>query len=136
MVRIAADPCPPAQIWGIARRLPKYTKWLSPEPVAPTKSSYDIDVFHVVTAILETVSGRRSPSQLWRWVAPAIASDIEKRAKNKTEARIQLCRLHVQDQGNAKETVAIVKDGQRMCAIALRLELIGNCWICTQLEWN
>ncbi|MGL5405674.1 MAG: Rv3235 family protein [Propionibacteriaceae bacterium] len=137
IVRVVADRCPPAQIWGVVRARPELVvKDSISVPVIAETANCDIYVFKIVTVILETVSGRRSISQLWRWVSPRVIPDIEVLARAYRGISVQLYRLRVQDQGNVKESAVMIKSGNQLHAVALRLELVGASWICTQLEWN
>jgi hypothetical protein len=96
-----------------------------------------------VQALLESVEGRRGFGQISRFVSPALAADIERKAG--VRARLAASRSAAQptvvrsvhvcelDDGVA-EVSAVIRRGARTLAVALRLEGIDGRWMCTALQ--
>ncbi len=96
-----------------------------------------------VTAMLETVEGRRGFAQVARFVSPGLAADIERTSK--VRARMAAARsagqavlvrsVHVCEiEDGVAEVSAVVRRGARTLAVALRLEGIDGRWVCTALQ--
>ena len=95
----------------------------------------------ILTAVLETLAGRRPFRQLAGYLSPAVhngllSADTDQVARQRTWARvanvrsIRLC----EPAGGVAELAAVVQTGPRVRAIALRLEAHGGRWRCTRLQ--
>jgi hypothetical protein len=95
-------------------------------------------------AVTEVLAGDRPPTQLVRWTTERIYADLERAAANRARertvirsgrARPKVTRVFVCDvRDGVVEASAVVKHGARMRAMALRLETLGDQWLCTALE--
>ncbi len=92
--------------------------------------------------LVEVLSGYRLPSQLARHTTTSIFADIRHRAmppprpgsrqarRRPRVHRVHLCSPHER----AAEVAAVVAEGQRMWALALRMEHRHDRWLVTALE--
>lgn len=99
----------------------------------------------LVQAIAEVVVGDRPVGQLVRWVEPAVYADLYRRVRllglttsagirtASDRSSIRSVRVCAPAEG-AVEVAAHVRHGARSRAIALRLEIHRDRWICTALE--
>ena len=90
-------------------------------------------------AVVEILGGRRPPGQVVRWTAPEIYDRIQRSAPRQragqsgTPVRVRRVRVSTSPEGSV-EAVAIVDDGQRCRALAIRLEPLQRRWMCTALD--
>lgn len=90
-------------------------------------------------AIVEILAGRRPVAQVVRWVDPEIAERLRRSAPTPVRAAggvpVRVRRVRVSTSVDATvEAVAVVDDGTRCRAIALRLEALHRRWVCTSLD--
>jgi len=112
-----------------------------PEPVADP-ATVGRAIAH---AVVEVLLGRRPVSQLARWMTPGVFETVQARAaltarvlgrrapvagRSATVRRVRVC---VVDE-HACEIGAVVDDGMRVRAVALRLESHRGAWRTTSLE--
>jgi hypothetical protein len=92
-------------------------------------------------ASVEVIAGRRPAAQLARWLAPGVLDELRARATITRAAApplaraaavrgVRVCTLHE----HLVEGTAVVDDGRRVRAIALRLETHRGAWRATALE--
>lgn len=90
-------------------------------------------------AVVEVLAGRRPATQLVRWLDLEVYERIRRSQLRRPTAaggapvRVRRVRVSVSPDGWA-EAVAVVDDGRRCRAIALRLEALQRRWLCTELE--
>lgn len=97
----------------------------------------------LVLAVVEVLAGTRPASQLLRWTSPQVHGAICARAALATRLRrgtiaprqavvraVRVCR----PTDAVAEASAVVYDGQRVRAVAVRLEAAGGRWRATALE--
>ena len=101
----------------------------------------------LVQAVVEVVEGNRSPTQLLRCTSARVYDDIGRRIRMRarqppprdviraTRARVVSVRVSHPCDGVA-EVAARVQHGVRSHAVAVRLELREQSWICTAVEWG
>jgi len=101
----------------------------------------------LVQAVVEVVEGNRSPTQLLRSTSPRVYDHIARRIRlrsrrqpasnaiRSTRARVVSVRVTQPREGVA-EVAARIQHGGRSHALAARLELREQSWICTALEWG
>lgn len=96
-------------------------------------------------AAVETAAGHRPVSQLVRWTTPEVYADLERRARavsavsapRSRRTRPQVRSLHLcRPAADAMEVSVHVRHGQRSRAVALRLELRAERWICVALQFG
>lgn len=94
----------------------------------------------LVQGLLEVLGGVRPVSQLQRGTTPELFAELEHlvhgrpRAAGARPLTGAVRSLHVQERPEGvAEVCATVRRGQRMAAVALRLEGIGGRWCCTEL---
>ncbi len=95
----------------------------------------------LVQRLLEVRGGVRPVLQLRRDTTPTLFADLEHelvRRPRPSGARPtgrDLCSVHVQQRdGGVAEVCATVRRGDRMAALALRLEAFDGQWVCTQVQ--
>lgn len=93
-------------------------------------------------ASVEVIAGRRPAAQLARWLAPGVLDVLRNRAaltrhtavpvpgRPPAVRGVRVCILHE----HLVEATAVVDDGRRVRAIALRLEAHRGAWRATALE--
>ncbi|MFC0626629.1 Rv3235 family protein [Kribbella deserti] len=120
-LRLVRDPAPEA--------IPDITAWAA----------------RLAQAIAEVVVGDRPVAQLVRWVEPSVYADLYRRVRvlglttsagirtASDRSSVRSIRLCTPTEG-AVEVAAHVRHGARSRAIALRLELHRDRWICTALQ--
>ena len=90
-------------------------------------------------AVVEILAGRRPVAQVVRWVDPEIADRLRRsaaaprRGGDGVPVRVRRVRVSTAMDGTV-EAVAVVDDGTRCRAIALRLEALHRRWQCTALD--
>jgi hypothetical protein len=97
----------------------------------------------LVLAAVEVLAGTRSSSQLLRWTSPqvhgalcaraALATRLRRGSPAGRQAAVRAVRVCRPADGVA-EASAVVYDGERVRAVAVRLEAIGGRWRATALE--
>ncbi len=96
-------------------------------------------------AVVEAIGGVRPVTQLVRWTTRTVYRDLERRVRVLSEARhgrrsASLVRPHVNGirvchpAPHVAEVAVTVRHGQRMRALAARLEFRRGLWCCTALE--
>jgi hypothetical protein len=99
-----------------------------------------------VQAVIEVVSSDRPLSQLARWTAPAVYTDLGRRRERVVQHRrtgqVRASRQHVatvhvsQPASDCAEVAARVTAGRRSRAVAARLEFVRGRWLCTALDFG
>jgi hypothetical protein len=114
-----ADPAPPPDLG----RLPDPRRWTA----------------LLAQAVVEILAGRRPVAQVVRWVDPEIADRLRRSAASARRGgdgapvRVRRVRVSTTMDGTV-EAVAVVDDGTRCRAIAMRLEALHRRWQCTALD--
>lgn len=90
-------------------------------------------------AVVEILAGRRPAGQVLRWtdrdVFERIAASAPGRAERVGGSPVRVRRVRVStSMDGTVEAVAVVDDGTRCRALALRLEALQRRWLCTALE--
>ena len=95
----------------------------------------------LVQGLLEVLAGVRPVGQLQRGTTPELYAQLEQvvhsrpRETGSRPGTGAVRSLHVQERADGvAEVCATVRRGQRMAAIALRLEGLGGRWTCTELS--
>jgi hypothetical protein len=116
-----------------------------PEPAEPDRATPVEDPTQlccaIVQAAVEALRGTRPLAQLVRWVTPEVYDGLSVRAAltvrvlgttttRPTIRRIRLCRLG----DRAAEATVVVDDGERVRAVAIRLDERRGAWRATALE--
>lgn len=109
----------------------------------------DLEAFahRFANAVVEVVGGDRGPSQLLRWTTEKVYAEMQHRAtlmarttpgdRRVRRLRSQVRSVHVFcPSALAAEISVHVRHGERSRAIAARIELIGDRWCCTVLEFG
>jgi hypothetical protein len=98
-------------------------------------------VRRLATAAVEVIAGNRPAAQLARWLAPGVLDALRERAGLSRHTALRHCRtptcrsVHVcLVTGRVVEATAVVDDGRRVRAIAVRLETHRGAWRATALE--
>jgi hypothetical protein len=90
-----------------------------------------------VRALLEALAGDRPVAQFLRWTTPSVFDDLEPlvAARAGRPGRISLRRLYVAEPApGVAEVTAVVQQGPRAGAMALRLEGLDGRWLVTALQ--
>ncbi|WP_425308690.1 Rv3235 family protein [Ammonicoccus fulvus] len=93
----------------------------------------------LMSALLDAIQGRRSPTQLIRWVSDDILAELVTRARLHQRAPVPLSLRSVRLQqvgDDALEVAARFRSGERYAAAALRLERVGNRWLCLVADFG
>jgi hypothetical protein len=95
-------------------------------------------------AVVEVLAGDRPVAQLLRWTTARIYTELGRRAAiagrectavRAGRARAVVRRVHVfQPAEGVAEASAVLSDGRRTRAMALRLQSADGRWLCTALE--
>lgn len=106
---------------------------------SPPATDPALVVRRLATASVEVVLGSRPVAQLTRWVAPGMLDALRARAVTPAQARpsrAPTCRgVHVcLVEEHVAEATAVVDDGRRVRAVAVRLETHRGSWRATALE--
>ncbi|ONH35320.1 MULTISPECIES: Rv3235 family protein [Protofrankia] len=90
----------------------------------------------VVRAIVEAVTGIRPAAHLVAWTSPRVQADLERLvAANVRHRRHTLRCLRVcEPREGIAEVAAVIARGDRVSALALRMETAGNRWRVTVLQ--
>ena len=97
----------------------------------------------VVQAVVEVLSGARPAAQLLRWLSADVYAGVQRRAAlatrvrgRRTPARRAAVRRVVLStpRDGVAEAAVVVQDGQRVRAVAVRLEGLDGRWRVTALE--
>lgn len=90
----------------------------------------------VVQAVVEVLSGTRPPSQLAGWTTPRLQLDLERRAgRAGRRSRCLLRSMRVSEpRPGVAEVSAVIRRGDRMAALALRMEAQRSRWRVTTLQ--
>lgn len=95
----------------------------------------------LVQGLLEVLAGVRPVAQLQRSTSPALFAQLElavhgsPRSTGIRPGTGAVLSLHVQERAEGvAEVCATVRRGQRMAAVALRLEGLSGRWTCTELS--
>lgn len=90
-------------------------------------------------AVVEILAGRRPPAQVVRWTDPEIYERIRRSAPatpsgpHGAPVRVRRVRVSTTPEGIV-EAVAVIDDGHRCRAMAVRLEPLQRRWMCTALD--
>jgi Family of unknown function (DUF6459) len=95
-------------------------------------------------AVVEVLAGDRPVGQLLRWTTARIYADVSRRAglaarectavrRGRSRAVVRRVRV-CQPAAGVAEATAVVSDGHRTRAIALRLQRTDGRWLCTALQ--
>jgi hypothetical protein len=118
-------------------------------PEAPDKPPAGLPDPHawagtLAQAVVEVLAGDRPVAQLLRWTTARIYTELGRRAAvagrectavRAGRARAVVRRVHVfQPAEGVAEASAVLSDGRRTRAMALRLQSDGGRWLCTALE--
>ncbi len=91
----------------------------------------------LVRAILESLSGRRSLTQLVRWVSTEVYDELEVNvapATTRTCATVTRRLIVTEPADGVAEVAAVIQRGPRATALALRLEGLDGRWVVTALQ--
>lgn len=90
-------------------------------------------------AVVEVLGGRRPATQLIRWLDLEVYERVRRsaaagvRPRGGVPVRVRRVRVSTSPDGWV-EAVAVVDDGTRCRAMALRLEALQRRWLCTSLD--
>jgi hypothetical protein len=90
-------------------------------------------------AVVEILARRRPVAQVLRWLEPAVYERVRRSVeagrdgRGGAPVRVRRVRVGTTPDGNV-EAVAVVDDGVRCRALALRLEPLDGRWLCTSLD--
>lgn len=90
-------------------------------------------------AVVEILAGRRPAAQVVRWLEPSVYERVRRSVGTRHDARggspvrVRRVRVSTSPDGNV-EGAAVVDDGRRCRALALRLEPLEGRWVCTALD--
>jgi hypothetical protein len=88
----------------------------------------------VVRAIVEALSGVRPVAHLTGWTTPQLQSTLERfRVQNAGRGTVRSIRIS-QPRPGAAEVCAVISRGDRIAALALRMESTGGRWRVTALQ--
>lgn len=90
----------------------------------------------VVRAVVEALSGIRTPGQLAGWTTPRLQADLERRMPRGTRpARCAVRSIRVSEpRPGVAEVSAVIVRGARAAALALRMESTDGRWRVTTLQ--
>ncbi len=93
----------------------------------------------LVRALLEAFAGDRPAGQLMRWTTPELFARVERLVRRPQHSARPwagtLRRVHVCEPApGIAEIAAVVDDGRRTSAMALRLEGVDGRWLMTELQ--
>lgn len=108
---------------------------------APPSADPGLVVRRLATASVEVITGVRPAAQLARWLAPGVLDALRVRSTLSRHAALHACRAPacrtvrvVRLDPHVVEATAVVDDGRRVRAVALRLETHRGAWRATALE--
>ena len=90
-------------------------------------------------AVVEILAGRRPAAQVVRWLEPSVYERVRRSVRPRRDSRggapvrVRRVRVSTSPDGNV-EGAAVVDDGVRCRALALRLEPLDVRWLCTALD--
>ena len=93
----------------------------------------------IAQAVVEILAGRRPAAQVVRWLEPSVYERVRRSVGTRRHAgggspvRVRRVRVSTSPDGNV-EAAAVVDDGVRCRALALRLEPLDRRWVCTALD--
>jgi hypothetical protein len=123
VVRDAAE----KDLWAARRR----ARASLPSPVAVTRD--------IALALLEVEAGCRSAAQLERIFSPRLWEVLEHRIGRRggplPSGRSLISVRSQEDQPGLADTVAVVRRGELVRPVALRLDACGGRWTVTELRW-
>jgi hypothetical protein len=90
----------------------------------------------VVRAIVEAMTGIRPAAHLAAWTSPQVQTDLERlTADNLRRRRYTLrCVRVCEPREGIAEVAAVIAQGERVSALALRMETINGRWRVTALQ--
>jgi hypothetical protein len=110
-------------------------------PGAPATGDPALVARRLATASVEVIAGSRPAAQMARWLAPGVLDALRSRAMLARHAALHL--THAPNVRNLRiclldervvEATAVVDDGRRVRAVAVRLEAHRGMWRATALE--
>ena len=133
---------PPPQAFGAAE-----LRLVPPLPMDLAERALVRRAQRFVQAVVEVIEGNRSPTQLLRCTSPRVYDHIRRRMRLRARqqpardairsARARVVSVRVtQPREGVAEVAARVQHGVRSHALAVRLELREQSWICTAIEWG
>jgi hypothetical protein len=114
---------------------PAVARRRTPAPELPDPAPW---AGRIAQAVVEVVGGVRPAQQLLRWTDPSVyrwlqASAGAPRVRPQAPTRVRSVRTCLVDEA-VVEAVAVVDDGRRCRALALRFEGLDGRWVCTVLR--
>lgn len=119
----------------------------APTPTAPPshdphfEGMPDVDAWvrQLVVGLLEVLAGVRLPTQLVRWLEPAVFAAVSARSRaakpGPVPLRATVSSVHVQSPADGiVEATAVVRLGNRFRAVALRLRADEGRWRCAAVQ--
>ena len=114
-------------------------RWtVRPRPGLPDAGEWSASL---VVAVVQVLLAQRPVAQLTRWLADEVLAAVNRqhRQRRSTASRtvvpVGLCSVRVQHpRPEVAEVAARVTVGGTSTAVALRLEALGDRWLCTALE--
>jgi Family of unknown function (DUF6459) len=114
-------------------------RWTSrPRPGLPDAAGWSATL---VVAVVQALLAQRPIAQLNRWLADDVLAAVSRKARqhrstpSRSVLRIGLLSLRVQHpHPEVAEVAARVAIGATTTALALRLDVLGDRWLCTALE--
>lgn len=115
------------------------TRWAaSPRPDLPDAAAWSTSL---VVAVIQVQLAQRPVAQLNRWLAEDVLGAVTRQQRrrragaDRSVVRVSLRSLRVQHPDpEVAEVAAVVVVGSRPVPVALRLEALGNRWLCTAIE--
>lgn len=113
--------------------------WVTVPEVIPPDDPVDPDLRQLASALMsalvEVLSGQRSPLQLERWVEPEVLNLVEHLRRSRRAQGLTLRSLRVQaPHADALEVSAHLRQGAVSRAAALRVSRRRDQWIATHLS--
>ena len=94
-----------------------------------------------MVAVVQVLLAQRPVAQLNRWLAEDVLAEVSLHQRRRRTSRqraavpVALVSLHVQHPGpEAAEVAAHALVGARHLAVAMRLEALGDRWLCVALQ--
>ncbi|HKP43552.1 Rv3235 family protein [Mycobacterium sp.] len=134
---VGVTACPPPSPAALHRRTPRPIRSVAAHPVREPQPSHEAIVFAdaALRRVLEVVDRRRPIAQLRPLVAPALIDTIIAlaRAPHTGAATLRRVRLRMVND-EAAEVFATYTRGQRLRAVAARVDRIGERWRIVALQ--
>ncbi|MDO5034486.1 MAG: Rv3235 family protein [Actinomycetaceae bacterium] len=142
---VLPKPKPAGRHWAIIEASWDYSDQFQTEPIATEDALPDAKAWSraLALALAETLSGKRYPSRLERFLAPELYEALERRISLATRLdgpagrspRIEIlssrtCRVNE----SVTETTHTIIQGGRIRAVAIRLEARRRQWLATAIE--